>query len=52
MEYYQVLALTAAVLYHAEASKGIALPDENGIKRIVATARLLVETAALEQKGR
>ena len=52
MEYHQLLALITSVLLHAESSKGVAAWDEKTIKRHVQTAKLIVETAAVEQRAR
>jgi len=51
MEYYQVLALTAAVVYHADVSKnpGMAI-DEKLIANVVRIAKSIVQAAAVEQK--
>lgn len=52
MEYYQVLALTAAIVMHSESSKASVNWDEKLAKRCVGFARMIVEAAAAEQKGR
>ncbi len=52
MEYHQLLALITAVLMHAESSKTVTPWDEKAIKRMVGTAKLIVQTAAEEQRAR